>query len=127
MESLHIYSKYAIKIMNWNISYYNKKVEHDVLNLPDLLLARYIHYTEIMQEFGPNIGYPHTKALGDGLFELRSKGKEGIARVFYCTKINNEILMLHSIIKKQQKTPINAIRLANKRLNEVCKYAKKNT
>jgi hypothetical protein len=38
-----------------------------------------------MLEFGPNIGMPHTRPLKNGLFELRVKGKEGIARVFYCT------------------------------------------
>lgn len=113
--------------MDWKITYYNKKIEDNVLGLPDTLLARYLRYAEIMREHGPAIGHPHTKTMSDGLYELRLKGKEGIARVFYCTVINKEILMLHSIIKKQQKTPLKELQLARKRLKEVNKYAKTNT
>ena len=73
--------------MEYTIEYYSEDVEEAILNLPDGLLARYLRLTELMLEFGTNLGIPHTKAVGDGLFELRVKSKEGIARVFYCTKI----------------------------------------
>ena len=43
-------------------------------------------------------GMPHTKAIDDGLFELRLQSKEGIGRVFYCTLIGNEIVILHTFI-----------------------------
>lgn len=108
----------------WKITYYNESVEGEVLNLPDTLLAKYIRLTEIMQEHGPRLGMPHTKAMGDNLFELRLKGREGIARVFYCTVVKQEILMLHMIIKKQQETPFQELNLARKRLKEVTKNAK---
>ncbi len=108
----------------WKINYYNESVEGEVLNLPDTLLAKYIRLTEIMQEHGPRLGMPHTKAMGDNLFELRLKGREGIARVFYCTVVKQEILMLHMIIKKQQETPFKELNLARERLKEVRKNAK---
>jgi len=56
-----------------------------------------------MIEFGSNLGMPHTRFLADGLIELRIKGKEGIARVFYCTLVGKRIVMLSSFIKKQIK------------------------
>ena len=34
-----------------------------------------------MEIFGPDLGMPHTRAMGQGLFELRLKAAEGIARV----------------------------------------------
>jgi phage-related protein len=74
-----------------------------------------------MLEFGPNLGMPHTRALKDKLFELRMKGKEGIGRVFFCAKISKNIIILHSFIKKSQKTPEKEIRIARKRLAEVFK------
>jgi phage-related protein len=40
------------------------------------------------------------------LFELRLKGAEGIARVFYCTLIGRRIVMLHSFVKKSARTPV---------------------
>ena len=66
--------------MGWSIEYYSERVEKAILTLPSGLLARYLHLTDLMLEFGPNLGMPHTRAIGDGLFELRLKSKEGIAR-----------------------------------------------
>jgi phage-related protein len=63
--------------------------------LPAGMSAKYLHLTDLMLEFGADLGMPHTKAMSDGLFELRVKGKEGIARVFYCTKVGKRIVMLH--------------------------------
>ncbi len=52
---------------------------------------------------GSNLGLPHTKSINNGLFELRLKSKEGIGRVFYCTKLGKNIIILHSFVKKYQK------------------------
>jgi phage-related protein len=87
--------------------------------LPDTLAARYIVLTRRMLAIGPNLGEPHTKAMGGGLFELRLKGAEGIARVFYCTLIGKRIVMLHSFVKKSQRTPKQELEVAQSRLKEI--------
>lgn len=89
--------------------------------MPSGLLARYLRLTDMMLEFGSNLGMPHTKFLEDGLIELRVKGKEGIARIFYCTLIEKRIIMLHSFIKKSNKTPKKEIQIARGRMKEVIK------
>ena len=103
----------------WIIEYFNEKIEKLILCLPSGLLARYLHLTDLIEEFGPNLEMPHTKPLGDKLFELRIKSKEGIARVFYCTKIGKRIVVLHSFVKKTQKIPEKELKIARKRLKEV--------
>ena len=45
--------------MNWSIEYYSPKLEKEILKLPDGLLARYFHLTDLMLEFGSNLGLPH--------------------------------------------------------------------
>ena len=105
--------------MNWDIEYFNNDVEDAILTLPDGLLARYLRLTDMMIEHGSNLGLPHTKSLNNSLFELRLKSKEGIGRVFYCTKIGKKIIMLHSFVKKSQKTPKNEMDIALKWLREV--------
>lgn len=72
-----------------------------------------------MTAVGANLGPPHTDAFGDGLFELRLKGVDGIARVFFCMLIGRRILMLHVFIKKSQKTPNRELEVARKRMKEV--------
>jgi len=65
------------------------------------------------------LGLPHTDAFGGGLFELRLKGAEGIARVFFCTMLGQKIVMLHSFIKKTQKTPEKELKIAKQRMKEI--------
>lgn len=105
--------------MDYSITYFNEAVQDAILELPDTLAARYIVLTRRMIALGPNLGEPHTKAFGDGLFELRLKGAEGIARVFYCTLVGRRIVMLHSFVKKTSKTPMQELRIAESRLKEI--------
>lgn len=105
--------------MDFTIAYYSEEVQERILELPDTLAARYIVLTRRMIALGPNLGAPHTKAFGDGLFELRLKGAEGIARVFFCTLVGRRIVMLHSFIKKSDKTPLREHEIAEARMKEV--------
>jgi len=105
--------------MRWQIKYYNRRLEEEILKLPAGLLARYLRLSDLLIEFGSNLGLPHTKKIETGLSELRLKGEEGIARVFFCTKRGKEIIMLHSFVKKSQKTPRKEIEIARRRKREV--------
>lgn len=107
--------------MSYSIIYYSEQVQEDIMSLPDTLQARYIGLTQRMLEHGPNLGLPHTDAFGGGLFELRLKGAEGIARVFFCTMVEQKIVMLHSFIKKTQKTPEKELKIAKSRMKELKK------
>ena len=104
---------------NWKIEYYSNKIENNILKLPTGLLARYLHLADLIEEFGPNLGMPHTRSLGEKLFELRLKSKEGTGRIFYCSKVGKRIIVLHAFIKKSQKTPEKELKIARKRLKEV--------
>lgn len=105
--------------MSYSILYYNEQVQDDIMNLPATLQARYIGLTNRMIVYGPNLGLPHTDSFGGGLFELRIKGAEGIARVFFCTLVRQEIVMLHSFIKKTQKTPEKELKIAKERMKDL--------
>ena len=84
--------------------------------LPATILADYIHLTDLIQHHGIQLQMPLSRAMGGGLFELRPKGKEGIARVFYCTQMGSHIVVLHSFVKKTNQTPTNDLELAKKTL-----------
>jgi len=105
--------------VNWTITYYSESVQDEILDLPAGFLARFLRYADRMELYGPDLGMPHTRAMGDGLFELQLKAVEGIARVFYCTMIGKRIVMLHQFIKKTDKTPPKELTIARRRLKEV--------
>ena len=65
--------------MAWTVRFYSDRVESEILKLPAGYVARFVRYAERLELYGPDLGMPHTKAMGEGLFELRLKAKEGIA------------------------------------------------
>lgn len=104
---------------NWNITFFNEKIKNDTLSLPDGILANMLKIFDMVKEAGPNLGRPHSAPLGDGLFEFRAKGKEGIARSIFCTIVDSEIVILHTIIKKSNTVPKKDLDLAKKRKKEL--------
>ena len=104
--------------MDWKVSFYNKKVSEATLAFPKGILANFLHIVEMIEQFGPSLGMPYTKALGKSLYEIRAKGKEGIGRSFFCTIKGNEVVILHSFIKKTNKTPKKDLDIARKRMKE---------
>ena len=105
--------------MSWIIDYYSEEVRYEIDALPVGIRASYTRLTELLEEFGLELRMPHSRAIGDGLFELRPRGREGIARVFYCMKVGRKIIMLHSFIKKTSETPKRELEIARRRQREV--------
>jgi len=69
--------------MNFKVVFLNKKVEKETLNFPKGILANFIHIVEMIEEFGSDLGMPYTSKVEKDLFEIRSKGSEGIGRSFF--------------------------------------------
>ena len=105
--------------MTWELSYYNPKVAEQLEVWPAGIRAGFLRIIELMQAYGPDVGMPHTKAMGAGLFEVRAKGREGIGRAVYCTLVGERIVILHAIIKKSDKTPTRELAKARARQKEV--------
>lgn len=104
--------------MRWQVTFHSSNLEKEILALPAGFLARFLRYAERMEVYGPDLGMPHTRAMGKGLFELRLKSAEGIARVFYCTIVARKIVMLHQFIKKTDMTPGKELEIARRRMKE---------
>ena len=105
--------------MTWTVTFYSEKVEQETLALPAGVLASFLRITELMEEFGPNLGRPHTAPLRNGLFEIRAKGREGIARSVFCTVKDEEIVVLITVVKKSNKIPKRQMETALKRMKEI--------
>lgn len=105
--------------MNWQIDFYSESVKKDTLAFPKKILAKTISIMEMIEELGPKLGKPYTDSFGDGLFEIRAKGEEGIGRSLFCYARGKRIIILHSFVKKTRKTPKNELDIAKKRQKEI--------
>lgn len=91
--------------------------EPELLALPADMKARFVHIAEMLEEFGPQrVGLPHIRPLENKLWEMRMKGRDGIARAVYAAVQDRRLLVLHVFVKKTQATPRRAIVTALVRL-----------
>ena len=105
--------------MSFDIEYFHERVLAEIESWPVDVLADYARLLELLTEHGPSLRLPHSRAFGDGLFELRPRGRSGIGRAFYCFLIGKRVVVLHAFIKKTQQTPDRELKLARKRLKEL--------
>lgn len=62
---------------------------------------------------------PLSKHIDSGLWELRVRSRTDILRIIYTFRKGKIIILLHIFIKKKQKTPIDDLEIARKRLKEI--------
>jgi phage-related protein len=106
--------------MKWTVEFLSNEVEEEFLDLPKDMQARFIRISELVASYGlENIGMPHIRHLVDKLWEIRAKGKSGIARGIYVTVAGRRVVILRVFIKKTDKTPKGELDLARKRMKEL--------
>jgi phage-related protein len=66
-------------------------------------------------QLGWPLGMPLARKLEPGLWEIRTRLDNSIARVLFSVR-NDTIVLLHGYIKKTQKTPTHELRLARRRM-----------
>jgi phage-related protein len=103
----------------FELEYFHGRVLAEIESWPADVLADYARLVELLSEYGPSLRLPHSRAFGDGLFELRPRGRSGVGRAFYCFLAGKRIVVLHAFIKKSRETPDREIMLARRRLKEL--------
>jgi len=90
-------------------------VEEFIESLDAETQDKFILKKQLLQDFGPQLRYPHTDHIGEGIFELRFKGKESQIRVLFFFFYGKRIIFSHGFAKKTQKTPQKEIEIVKKR------------
>lgn len=105
--------------MSFEVGYFHPRVLIEIESWPVEVLADYARLVELLMEHGPNLRLPHSRAMGDGPFELRPRGRSGIGRAFYCFLVGKRVVVVHAFIKKTQQTPDKELKVARKRVKEL--------
>jgi phage-related protein len=84
----------------FEVEYFHERVLAEIESWPVDVLADYARLVDLPIEYGPSLRLPHSRSLGEGLFELRPRGRTGIGRAFYCFMVGKRVTVLHAFIKK---------------------------
>ena len=106
--------------MPWSVEVLNEQVVRELDDLPVDLRAKFDHVVQLIEDLGLHqVREPYVKVLRDKLWEIRVRGRSGIARAIYVTASEQRIIILHAFVKKTQKTPKAAIDTAISRMKEL--------
>jgi phage-related protein len=106
--------------MRWTVETLDERVDAEIDALPPSLQARLIRLLEMVETVGlDQLREPHVKHVEGKMWELRAKASEGIARGLYVTLTGRRVVVLHVFVKKTQKTPSSALKIARERMKSV--------
>jgi phage-related protein len=104
----------------WTVETLNEAVTAEIEALPADMKARLERIAELIETCGlEQMREPHVRHIDGKLWEMRLKGKDGIARALYVTARGRRVVVVRAFVKKTQKTPPSEIEQARRRAEEI--------
>jgi phage-related protein len=106
--------------MPWTVETLNETVEAELAALPADMRARLTRIAELIEAVGlPSVKEPQVRHMRGPIWEIRLKGKAGIARALYIIAKEKRVVILRAFVKKTEKTPAGEVELALQRTKEL--------
>jgi phage-related protein len=106
--------------VTWSFAFVNAEARAELDALPLDVRASFERIVRMVQAFGlERVHEPYIKHIEGSIWEMRLRGREGIARAFYMTATGRRGVILRVFRKMTQKTPRREIELARRRAEEV--------
>ena len=105
--------------MSYQVEYYEKEngdrpAEAFILSQDNKMQAKLFTLLTFLEEAGPALREPYSKALGDGIFEGRATQGSDISRVLYFFVVGKKVILTNGFVKKTQKTPVQEVARAKR-------------
>jgi phage-related protein len=106
--------------VRWKVDFLDVTVRAELEAQPKDIQARFLRIVELIENHGlERVREPYVKHLQGPLWEMRMRGRDGIARAVYITATGRRVVVLRVFRRKTQKTPRREIELALRRAKEV--------
>jgi phage-related protein len=106
--------------MTWTVEFLDEDIRDQLTAQPADIRASFRRIVELIAAVGlEKVKEPYVKHLEGPVWEMRMKGKDGIARAAYITAKGRRVVVVHVFTKKTQKTPRRDIETALRRAKEV--------
>jgi phage-related protein len=106
--------------VTWSFVFLNAEVKAELDALPGDVRASFERIVGLVHAVGlERVHEPYIKHIDDRIWEMRLRGRDGIARALYVTPAGRPVVILRVFAKKTRRTPWREIELARKRAKEV--------
>jgi len=106
--------------MDWTVEFLDEVIRDQLTGMPADIRASFARIVALIQFHGlERVREPYVKHLEGPLWEMRMKGKDGIARAVYVTATGKRVVIVHVFPKRTQKTPRREIETALRRAKEI--------
>ena len=99
------------------VTIFDTTLEKFINSLETQTIAKVLRTIDLLEEFGSELGMPHSKKVTDRIFELRIHGAQNV-RIFYAY-IHGGAMLLSGFLKKSSKTPRREIETAKHKLHSL--------
>ncbi|MBO0906284.1 type II toxin-antitoxin system RelE/ParE family toxin [Jiella sonneratiae] len=106
--------------VKWQVQFFDAGVQADLEAMSQDIMASFLRIVRLIESEGLHkMREPYVKHLEGPVWEMRMKGKDGIARAAYVAASGRRVVVVHVFSKKTQKTPRREIETALRRAKEV--------
>lgn len=106
--------------MGWTFIFLNNQVREELEAQPRDIRASFERIVRLVESVGlDRVHEPYIKHVEGRLWEMRLRGKDGIARAIYVTALGQRVVIVRVFTKKTQKMPRREIELALERAKEI--------
>ena len=93
--------------MKFEVEFYEKEngnqpVREFIISQENKMIAKILDMINLLQDNGHQLREPYSKALENGLFELRIKSGSNISRIIYFFYVDRHIILTNGFVKKTQ-------------------------
>ena len=107
-------------LMAWSVEFLNDELRLKLESLPTDIVASFLRISRMIEGHGLlGMREPYVKHLEGSLWEMRMKGRSGIARAVYVSLRHQRVVIVHVFVKKTEKTPRREIDLALRRAGTI--------
>ena len=104
----------------WTVETLNETVDAEIEALPGDIRDNFVRISGMIEERGLlRMRMPHVRHLEGQLWEMRLRGRDGIARAMYIVVRGRRVVVVRVFVKKTEGTPRREIRLALQRAEEI--------
>jgi len=104
----------------WTVEILDATVTAEIEALPADIRARLRRVGDLIQRHELTaVGAPHVKHIEGKLWEIRARGRDGIARAFYVAASRRRVIIVRAFVKKTPKTPRREITPALERAQRI--------